>query len=198
MAVVNYTKPVAGDARTAASINSITDEISTESTNIQTINLAQGGVEKRNLQQYSTRRTGSISSTGISGTLTNTSFSDLVIGGTTIKFDTNAQWGGIPTLGDKDAIRVYASFYGEDPTQKLSIAIASLQGSTTATHANTERVGKPTNGGYTTLHWIQPSVGANVNVSWISLQTKLASSGGYKAGYATLVVTLFRNIGRIS
>ena len=199
MGVVSYTKPVAGDARTAASINSITDAISTQSTNVQSINIAQGGIEKRNIASYASRRTGSISESAVSGTLNNTSAALLTIGSTNMTFDFSSQWGANVTLTDKDAIRVYACFQGDLVTESLSMYIYSkLAGGSATAEPKTERRMQGNLTSHTTMKWIQPAAGATEEFEEISIYTKLNSAGGYKAGFAYLVVTLFRDIGRLS
>lgn len=198
MGLISYTKPEVGDARTAASVNSITDAISTQSTNVQSVNIATGGVEERNLVAYASRRTDSVSKASVSGALSNTSFATLVIGGTTMAFDFGTSWGADVTLTDQDAIRVYAAFEGSGMTKPVTMGLAKDIGAGIVDLANTERSAHLGIRCLSTVGWIQPAAGASETVERVYIRSKLTAAGAYKAGYAFLVVTLFRKIGRLS
>jgi len=203
MGFVNYNRIEVGDSRAVSGVNAITSKISTESANIERLNLGEGGIEARNLVTYASRRTAYVSESGES-TLSNTSFSVLTINSTQMLFDYSTSWGADVVLTDQDAIRICASAQIHTARENVEMTIfTSIGGVGTYNSGATRRLGVFVGSGsfpmsITTITWIQPTLGNTSTVEQFGMAAKIDTSVNYTVGNACITATLYRKIGRIS
>lgn len=208
MGRVTYDVVIAGDPRSAASVQDILDDLVTQSGNIEAVNLAVGGIEKRNLVQYASRRTfGFEDSTPVAHT--NTAWATAQVGGgpSNVEIDFNAILGADITLGDYDKIDIAAACQftsgaggGVPANRWASIGISTSTPTVTTNQPLTERY----SGGsvvvtqgdcvFTRYQLVGPKSGANV-VRKCAMICKLnGGAGTFYIAFATLVAVLRRKV----
>ena len=209
MGFVDYNKIEVGDSRSASGINDITSKVSTESANIQRLNLKEGGVDSRNMVSYAARRTAKISSSS-SAVITTTGWSTVSLGGVPMEVDFSSKWGSDVILQENDAMRitVSAELSGSAYSAYLTI-MTKINGTTSYSSSAARRMegiygvsaqDRQLNSSVTTILWVQPEIGIPRTVEKFGIGAKVStydSSLPFEISNACVTATVFRNIGRL-